>query len=300
MPDSVIGNTFGSESEESRFDPWLGNLKNNDLHFVCKSFFYEASIQMSKKVNIITIFFILIIIIGWYYFFISLVFLIPLLIIYISVVTIGTLNINFNYFFYSYCNSNTSKKEIAITFDDGPHPDITPKLIDLLNQQKIPATFFCTGKNIKIYPEVVTKIMENNHIIGNHSCSHSVLFDLFLPSKIQNEIKSTNNVIKKITSKKALFFRPPFGITNPMLRKAIKKTNMISIGWSLRPFDTTMSTKYVISKLKANTKAGDIVLFHDTNPNIITIIEEYLVWLDKNDFKIVSLTNLLNIPAYED
>ncbi len=255
---------------------------------------------MSKKIDIITVILTLLIIVGWYYFNINLIYIIPLLIIYLSAITIGTLNISFNYFFHSYCKSTTSKKEIAITFDDGPHPDITLELIKLFDSHNIPATFFCKGKNVTANPEIIISMHQNNHIIGNHSYGHSVLFDLFSSTKMQKEITSTNDVIKKLIGKEPLFFRPPFGITNPLLREAIKKTKMTSIGWSLRPFDSTMSTSYVISKLKANTKAGDIVLFHDTNPNIVTIIEEYINWLNKNDFKIVSLTNLLNIPAYED
>ena len=255
---------------------------------------------MSKKINIVTVIFILLIIVGWYFFNINLIYIIPLLVIYLSAITIGTLNISFNYFFHSHCSSETSKKEIAITFDDGPHHDITPKLIKLLDSHNIPATFFCIGKNVLANPKIMKSINNSNHIIGNHSYGHSVFFDLFSSAKMQKEITSTNDVIKKITGKEPLFFRPPFGITNPMLRKAIKKTKMTSIGWSLRPFDSTMGNNYVISKLKVNTKSGNIVLFHDTNPNIVSIIEEYIIWLNKNDFKIVSLTKLLNIPAYEN
>jgi len=255
---------------------------------------------MSKKVDRVVSLITLLIIAGWYYSYISLYYLIPLLISYLIIITLGTLNISFNYFFHSYCKSTTSKKEIALTFDDGPHPDITPKLLELLRLHNISATFFCTGKNIVANPEIVINLHQNNQIIGNHSYGHSIFFDLFTSTKMQKEITRTVEVINKTIKKTPLFFRPPFGITNPMLREAIKKTKMISIGWSLRPFDSTMNTKYVISKLKSNTKAGDIVLFHDTNPNIVAIIEEYIIWLHKNDFKIVSLTNLLNIPAYED
>ena len=75
---------------------------------------------------------------------------------------------------------------------------------------------------------------------------------------------------------------------------------MVSVGWSLRLFDTVKDPKNVIAKLVTNTKPGDVVLFHDTNKNILEIVEEYLLWLKKNDYKIVSLTSLLNIEAYED
>ena len=255
---------------------------------------------MSKKINIITVILATLTIVGWYYNYISPYYIILLVIAYLTVVTFGTLNIGYNYFLHSYCNSSITKKEIAITFDDGPHPDITPKLINLLNLHNIPATFFCTGKNVVAYPKIVSKMHTSNHIIGNHSYGHSNFFDLFSSARMQKEIVDTNIAIKKAIGKTPLLFRPPYGITNPMLSKAIKKSKILSIGWSLRSLDTYKTHNRVLAKLKANTKAGDIVLFHDTNPNIVTIIEDYLVWLQDNGFKIVSLTNLLNIPAYED
>jgi len=255
---------------------------------------------MSKKVNIISVILATLTIAGWYYNYISPYYIILLIIVYLTVVTIGTINIRFNFFLHSYCNSSTTKKEIAITFDDGPHPDITPKLIKLLDLNNVPASFFCIGKNIDANSEIVTQMHNSNHIIGNHSYGHSNFFDLFSSARMQKEIVNTNIAIKKAIGKTPLLFRPPYGITNPMLSKAIKKSKKLSIGWSLRSLDTYKNSNQVLVKLKANTKAGDIVLFHDTNPNIISIIEEYIIWLNKNDFKIVSLTNLLNIPAYED
>ena len=255
---------------------------------------------MTKKINIISVIIIVLILMGWYFEFISPYYLILIAILYLIINIIGSANIRLNYFLNSYCKSTTNKKEIAITFDDGPHPDITPKLLKLLESLKVEATFFCTGKNSLAYPELVSEIINKGHIIGNHSYSHSKFFDLFSVTKMQKEILDTNQIINSITGKSHLLFRPPYGVTNPMLRKALNYTKMISVGWSLRSFDTVRSSDKVLAKLEARTKPGDIVLFHDTNPNIITIIEDYLKWLKKNDFKVVSLTTLLNIPAYED
>ncbi len=255
---------------------------------------------MAKKINIITLIITALILVGWYLNIISPYYLIPIAIVYLIINIIGSANIQLNYFVHSHCSSTTNKKEIAITFDDGPHPAITPKLIELLESHKVEVTFFCTGKNSSAYPELVIEIISKGHIIGNHSYSHSKFFDLFSATKMRKEILDTNQIINSITGKSALLFRPPYGVTNPMLRKALKYTKMISVGWSLRSFDTFRSSDKVLAKLKTRTKPGDIVLFHDTNPNIITIIEDYLKWLQKNDFKIVSLTTLLNISAYED
>jgi len=255
---------------------------------------------MRKIVNSITIIIIVLIFIGWYFNVVSLYYIIPIAFIFLIINVIGSVKIQLNYFFHSHCNYTSGKKEIALTFDDGPHPDITPKLIELLNKHNIKATFFCVGKNADVNPEIVANTFTGGHIIGNHSYNHSNFFDLLSSKKMQKEILDTNEVITSITGKTPLLFRPPYGVTNPMLRKAIKKTNMMSIGWSLRSLDTVKSSDEVLTKLMTNTKSGDIVLFHDTNVHIIKIIENYIIWLQKNDFKIVSLTSLLNIRAYED
>ncbi len=253
---------------------------------------------MSRRINIISVVFVTLIVVGLYFNIIDLYLLIPVALAYLIVNIVGSANICANYFFHSYCKANTSKKEIAITFDDGPHPDITPKLLKLLELHNVRATFFCTGVNADAHSAIISKLFKGNHIIGNHSFAHSNFFDLMSPARMLKEITDTNEVIKLIIGKTPLLFRPPYGVTNPMLSKAIKNTEMVSIGWSLRSLDTIYDSEKVLTKLKAKTKAGDIVLFHDTNPNIITIIEDYLKWLQQNNFKIVSLTDLINIKAY--
>jgi len=264
--------------------------------------YYDIEIAdelMSKKVNTITLIIILLIFSGWYFNLTSLYYLIPLAILYIVINIVGSANIQFNYFFSSYCRSATTKKEIAITFDDGPHPEVTLKLISLLNSHNVKATFFCIGKNASEHHNIISEMVNNEHLVGNHSYNHSNVFNLRSSKNMQKEILETNHIITSIIGKSPILFRPPFGVANPMLSRAISRTNMVSVGWSLRSFDTVKEPEAVIAKLMANTKPGDVVLFHDTNPNIITIIEEYLLWLNKNDFKIVSLTSLLNIEAYE-
>jgi peptidoglycan/xylan/chitin deacetylase (PgdA/CDA1 family) len=218
---------------------------------------------------------------------------------YVGTLILGSTKIGLNFYFFSYTNSKTTEKEIALTFDDGPHPIVTPKLIDVLEKHQATATFFCLGKSIAENKSLTKKIDEKGHLIGNHTYSHHKLFDLFSADKMMAEIKATNREIERSIGKSPAFFRPPYGVTNPLLKKALEKSNMFSIGWSLRSFDTIRDQEKVLKKLKSKTKAGDIVLFHDTNEKIIPVIEEYLNWLKSNHFEVVSLDKLLNIPAYE-
>ncbi len=255
---------------------------------------------MSRRVNIITAIVTLLIIAGWYFGLISFNYIIPVLLIYLTCNIIGATVINLNYFVRSTCSIDTSEKKIAISFDDGPHPEITPKLLSLLDKYNVVATYFCVGRHVADNRDIAADIISKGHIIGNHSFSHSGYFDLFSSAKMHNEIVDTNDIIERATGVKPRFFRPPYGVTNPMLGRAIRKAGMKSIGWSLRSFDTVLKTDKVISKLINHTKPGDIVLFHDTQSEIISIIESYLIWLENNDYKVVSLDSLIEESAYEN
>ena len=254
----------------------------------------------SMQVNILSAIIVLIIITGWYFEDISLAFLIPVVLVYFFITIVGSANIQTNYYFKSHCFGAINKREIALTFDDGPNPELTSKLLELLSSFDASATFFCTGKNAVAHPDLIQEISKQGHIVGNHTYGHSKVFDLFSSSQMNKEIEQTNTIINEIIGKSPMLFRPPYGVTNPMLRKALRRTNMTSIGWSLRSFDTVNKSDDVISKLKLKTKSGDIVLFHDTIDQTVSIVEEYLIWLKENNYKVVSLTSLLKIPAYED
>jgi len=173
-------------------------------------------------------------------------------------------------------------------------------LLKLLAKYNVKATFFCVGKNVESYPEIARSIINNNHIIGNHSYFHSYYFDLLSSYQMKKEITHTNDIIYKNCRIKPKLFRPPYGVTNPMLKKAIKKSGLTSIGWSLRSFDTYKATEVVKKRLKKNTKPGDIVLLHDTVDDAVVIVEDYLIWLKEAGYKVVSLDRLLKIKSYED
>jgi len=224
--------------------------------------------------------------------------LIPV-VIYLVFLVVGSVKISLNFYFKSLCKAKTKEKIIAISFDDGPDPVVTPKVLDLLKRENLPATFFCIGQKVEQYPELLKKVYEDGHLVGNHSYSHHKWFDLFSRKRMLKEIEMTDEAIKKVTGKVPMLFRPPYGVTNPTLKRIVEKTNLTSIGWSLRSFDTIHDPVKVIQKLKQKTKPGDIVLFHDTNEKIINIVEEYLIWLKENNFKVESLETMLNLEAYD-
>ncbi len=218
---------------------------------------------------------------------------------YITLVVIGVFNIQMNFFLKSYCRGSIEKKEIALSFDDGPNTQFTPQLLDILSENNIIATFFCIGEKINKQNSLVKKIDDQGHFIGNHSFSHSVLFDFKLPSRMLKEINATNESIYKAIGKKPRFFRPPFGITNSFLARALEKTNMISIGWSLRSLDTVKKQEKVLKRIKRKIHPGDIILLHDTSEKTLNVVRELISWLKTIDYKIVGLDKLLAEEAYE-
>ncbi|MCF8374247.1 MAG: polysaccharide deacetylase family protein [Bacteroidales bacterium] len=224
--------------------------------------------------------------------------ILPLIVVYILILFFGVNYIGWNFFINSLNKGNSTEKHIALTFDDGPNPEITPKVLALLNKSEAKAAFFCIGKNIVGHEDIVAAIHSEGHIIGNHSYSHAVTFDLMSSQKMAQEIEDTNQLIFNIIKKKPILFRPPFGVTNPNLAKAIRHTGMTSIGWSLRSFDTVKNEEQVLRKVKKKIKAGDIILFHDSSEKTIKYLEKLLTYFSENGFKIVSLDQLLKIHAY--
>lgn len=222
-----------------------------------------------------------------------------LIVLYLAIVTVGAFNIRMNFFFTSLNSGKPDKKEIALTFDDGPHPEITPKVLDILEINQARAAFFSIGKNVAKYPEITKAAFEKKHIIANHSYSHSNFFD-FLPSaKMAGELEKTNEVIYRTTGEKPRLFRPPFGVTNPLLKKALKKTGLTPAGWSVRSLDTVKSAGEVLERLKKKTHPGAVILLHDTHERIIPVLEDFLPWLQQNGYQITGLDKMLNIEVYE-
>jgi len=220
--------------------------------------------------------------------------------IWVLITAIGSFQIKMNYHFQSLNhNYKTSENHISITFDDGPNPDFTPKVLLLLKENNAKATFFLIGKNAEKHPEIVRQIIEEGHTIGNHSYSHSKNFGFFSAEKVAAELNQTNAILKKIAGKEIKMFRPPFGVTNPNIKKALKTTGHFSIGWSKRSLDTTnLSEEKILKRITSNLKKGDIILLHDTSAKTVAVLEQLLLTLQPHKLQSVPVDRLLEIEAY--
>jgi len=234
-----------------------------------------------------------------YFFEFPLVFLLFIIVVHIGIVLYGILNLDFNYFFDSITAGDGLKKEIVLSFDDGPLNQ-TRALLSILAQEKTPAIFFCVGKNIDKYPEIVKEIAQDGHIIGKHSYSHDHKFDFYSSEKVLAEINQCNEAIFKIIGKRPLLFRPPNGVSNPMIAKALLASKLKSIAWNVRTFDTQITD---VDKLYKQTikkiKPGAIILMHDTMPNTRNLVSKLITYCNETGYEIVALDKLLNINVYE-
>jgi peptidoglycan/xylan/chitin deacetylase (PgdA/CDA1 family) len=252
-----------------------------------------------RNLNILFFIALLAIIISSNYYEVGILAYLILIAFYLLIIVIGTFSIRMNFYFASLHSGDSNKKNIALTFDDGPHPVFTQEVLKLLDEHQAKATFFCIGKHINNFSNIVSAAHQQGHLIGNHSYSHSHYFDLFSSVKMTHELNQTRNSIYHAIGKMPNLFRPPFGVTNPLLKIALNNTQLISIGWSVRSFDSNKNARSVISRLKRKTHPGAIVLLHDTKEKIIPILSEFLPWLKKNGYSVISLEELLHIEAYE-
>lgn len=196
--------------------------------------------------------------------------------------------------------NRSAGKQIAITFDDGPCREYTPVILDILAEYKVSATFFVTGKNAESHPDLLRRIYNEGHEIGNHTYSHPQLKKL-TPEQVNDEISRTQAIVKDITGECPVLFRPPGGYLSNNIVDKITSNNCITVLWSWR--QDTMDWKCpsvdtVVDTVLSNIKDGDIILFHDyicgksPTPEALRIIIPTLI---SHGYRFVTVSELMNI-----
>lgn len=169
-------------------------------------------------------------------------------------------------FFIKSIHQNQSDK-VVLSFDDGPHPKHTIQILDTLDQYNIKALFFVIGKNVDAYPEIAKEIVTRGHQIGLHTQNHSNFFGLYGQKKVKEELALCIDSIRNATGKSVNLFRPPFGVTNPIIAREIQSHQLKSIGWNVRSYDTaTKNIAGIIKRVTATVSNKSIVLLHDRLP----------------------------------
>lgn len=193
--------------------------------------------------------------------------------------------------------------EVALTFDDGPDPLITPQVLDLLDQYAAKASFFCIGDKVLAHPELTREIIRRGHSVENHTGSHPHAFALFRPAAMQQEVDSAQTAIHQTTGIAPAFFRAPMGFRNPFLAPVVARTGVLYASWTRRGYDTFAKTaEPVLRRLQHGLAAGDILLLHDgrsiqahrESPVILEVLPRLLKHLRALNLKSVALTAACN------
>jgi peptidoglycan/xylan/chitin deacetylase (PgdA/CDA1 family) len=154
--------------------------------------------------------------------------------------------------------------EVALTFDDGPHPEVTPAVLDLLDRRGARATFFCIGRKVAAHPDLAAEIHRRGHRIENHTYSHPNAFGLYGSLAMEREIRAAQDAIAAATGRAPRLFRAPVGIRNPWLDRVLARNGLRLVSWTRRGLDTVGTDVARISRrLLAGLAAGDILLLHD-------------------------------------
>ena len=199
----------------------------------------------------------------------------------------------------SVCSGPKTEKTIALSFDDGPAGEKTDRILDVLKDHQMTAAFFCIGKNIAGRESQLKRMVGEGHIIGNHSYSHHPLFDFFRPARMLGDLNKMSLSCKKVTGLQPLFFRPPFGVTNPNLKAAVFRGGFISIGWSIRSYDTVISNEdRLLEKIISSLKPGAILLLHDTQETTVQILPRLLKGIMEKGYRVERLDKLINLNPY--
>jgi peptidoglycan/xylan/chitin deacetylase (PgdA/CDA1 family) len=194
------------------------------------------------------------------------------------------------------CRNEEKGKVAALTFDDGPDKEQTPKVLDILKEYDVKACFFCIGSKIEGNERMLLRMKEEGHLIGNHSFNHFFSFPLYTFRRMKEDLSNCEQAIEKVTKEKTALFRPPFGITNPTVAKVVRAMGYTTIGWSIRSLDTCKNESAVLKRIKRGLKPGVIILLHDSLPLSDSILRKVLEFLKENDYTIERVDKLFDIP----
>jgi peptidoglycan/xylan/chitin deacetylase (PgdA/CDA1 family) len=163
-----------------------------------------------------------------------------------------------------YSHGSLAQKTVALTFDDGPYPPYTDKILDILKEKNIKATFFLVGQNAAKYPEIVQRIFADGHQLGNHTYTHKDLLKTDAAT-VAAEIEKTNKLIYNLTGYNTHIFRPPHGFKDRVILNIIMAQNLKAIDWSVagRDWGSNARAEDIFKRVVTNVQNGSIILLHD-------------------------------------
>ncbi|UCV22946.1 polysaccharide deacetylase family protein [Ferribacterium limneticum] len=191
-----------------------------------------------------------------------------------------------------------ARREVAITIDDGPDPEVTPRVLDLLDAANAKATFFCIGWRARENPALCREIVARGHRVENHGDSHSKAFAFFGPGRMKADIAAAQATFAEITGQAPRYFRATAGLRNPFLDAVLHNLGLKLASWTRRPYDTRCSDpETVFRRLSRDLGPGDILLLHDGHaartadgqPVILAVLPRLITALRQHSLNPVTL-----------
>jgi len=187
---------------------------------------------------------------------------------------------------------NPFTKKVALTFDDGPHPAYSPKLLDILREKGVKATFLIIGHMADKYPDLVRRMSDEGHEIGNHTYSHVTLTKL-PPEEVDVEYKANNDVIRRLTGRRARYCRPPGGDLNPEVLRRAGSLGLTTVLWTDDPGDyDNPGPKILFDRETKALSPGGIILLHDGSKDTLTTLARFIDATRAKGYEFVSLDEL--------
>ena len=208
---------------------------------------------------------------------------------------------------YSQSRLKTSKKLIALTFDDGPNPDSTERILNILENHGIKASFFVVGKQVDSFPELVRKTAARGHLIANHSYKHRYSSMLLSPRRLVEEINATNSSINKTIKRRPIFYRPPYGFRTPWGASALQRVGYFVVTWNDMTNDYwDLPASLLAKRIIGRAKPGGIIVLHDGHEGLakggfkhrLDALPVIIKALKDQGYRFVRLDELFDVPAY--
>ena len=187
-------------------------------------------------------------------------------------------------------SSMEDRKKIALTFDDGPHPYYTEQLLDGLKERNVKVTFFVLGKHAEEYPDLVQRMNDEGHLIGNHTYSH-IQLNKQNRDAFKEELVKTSELIESLTGQEVQYVRPPYGTWD---KKFEEELNMFPVLWTIDPLDWSSSNVAgIVQKVTAKAKENSIILMHDEYKTTVTAVFQIIDELQEEGYEFVTVDELL-------
>lgn len=220
---------------------------------------------------------------------------------YVALILLGVFFPRYGMYADVISRGSPERRELALTFDDGPDPHSTRKVLEILRQRDAKATFFLIGRKVEVHPDVVREIAEAGHGVAVHGFRHDRLFSLRSPAYVQHDIERSQRAIETACGVRPELFRPPIGFVSPRTAEGAKRAGVALIDCSVRGYDGTgrRSARSLLRRIERGLERGAIVLLHDAaenddfTPAAIEVLPDLLDAIERKGLKPVTLERLL-------